>query len=96
MNIMKRLAAFFMAATVITISVSTHVYAEELPYDTYTYTYWEDIAITPRRMCQMAVSLGFLWEQRVLRNRRICVWRQMGLSMWQTQKIIGLSCLAQI
>lgn len=47
MNIMKRLAAFFMAATVITISVSTHVYAEELPYDTYTYTYWEDIAITP-------------------------------------------------
>lgn len=42
MNIMKRLAAFFMAATVITISVSTHVYAEELPYDTYTYTYWED------------------------------------------------------
>ncbi|GFI22387.1 hypothetical protein IMSAGC011_01162 [Lachnospiraceae bacterium] len=47
MNIMKRLAAFFMAATVITISVGTHVYAEELPYDTYTYTYWEDIAITP-------------------------------------------------
>lgn len=47
MNIMKRLAAFLMAAVVAAISVGACVHAEELPYDTYTYTYWEDIAITP-------------------------------------------------
>ncbi len=47
MNIMKRLAAFLMAAVVTAIHVGTCVHAEELPYDTYTYTYWEDIAITP-------------------------------------------------
>ncbi len=47
MNIMKRLAAFLMAAVVAAISVGACVHAEELPYDTYTYTYWGDIAITP-------------------------------------------------
>ena len=29
------------------LSAGECVYADELPYDTYTYTYWEDIAITP-------------------------------------------------
>ena len=47
MRIIKRLAAFLMAAVVTVTCIGVRVHAEELPYDTYTYTYWEDIAITP-------------------------------------------------
>lgn len=43
----QRIAAFLLAASVAVLSVGEHAHAEELPYDTYTYTYWEDIAITP-------------------------------------------------
>lgn len=47
MKNIKRIAAFLMAAAVTAISIGENVRADELPYDTYTYTYWEDIAITP-------------------------------------------------
>lgn len=47
MKKIKRFAALLMAAAVMTLGVGECVHAEELPYDTYTYTYWEDIAITP-------------------------------------------------
>ncbi len=47
MKRIKRFAAFLMAAAVTALGVGACVHAEELPYDTYTYTYWEDIAITP-------------------------------------------------
>lgn len=43
----KRFAALLVAAAVMALSAGECVYADELPYDTYTYTYWEDIAITP-------------------------------------------------
>ncbi len=47
-NIAKRLAASLFTATVLVTTVGgTAAYAEELPYDTYNYTYWEDIALTP-------------------------------------------------
>lgn len=47
MKKIKRFAVLLMAAAVMTLGVGECVHAEELPYDTYTYTYWEDIAITP-------------------------------------------------
>lgn len=47
MKNMKRFAAFLMAAAVTLMSVGLDVHAEELPYDTYAYSYWEDIALTP-------------------------------------------------
>lgn len=44
----KKLAASLVTAAVLVITVGgADVYAEELPYDTYNYTYWEDIALTP-------------------------------------------------
>ncbi len=47
-DIIKKLAAsLFTAAVLVTTAGGTIAYAEELPYDTYNYTYWEDIALTP-------------------------------------------------
>lgn len=47
-TIVKRLAAsLFATAVLVTTAGGTAAYAEELPYDTYNYTYWEDIALTP-------------------------------------------------
>lgn len=47
-DIIKKLAAsLFTAAALVTTAGGTVAYAEELPYDTYNYTYWEDIALTP-------------------------------------------------
>lgn len=46
-HLYKRIAAFLLAAVLITISIGETVHAEDLPYDTYTYSYWEDIALTP-------------------------------------------------
>lgn len=47
-TIIKRLAAsLFATAVLVTTAGGTAAYAEELPYDTYNYTYWEDIALTP-------------------------------------------------
>ncbi len=47
-DIIKKLAAsLFAAAVLVTTAGGTVAYAEELPYDTYNYTYWEDIALTP-------------------------------------------------
>ena len=47
-DIIKKLAAsLFTAAVLVTTVGGTVAYAEELPYDTYNYTYWEDIALTP-------------------------------------------------
>lgn len=47
MGKMKRIAALLMAAVIALISAGDIVHAEDLPYDTYTYSYWEDIALTP-------------------------------------------------
>ena len=47
-DIIKKLAASLFTVTVLATTVGgTVAYAEELPYDTYNYTYWEDIALTP-------------------------------------------------
>ncbi|MDE6387806.1 MAG: gluconolactonase [Lachnospiraceae bacterium] len=47
-NRMKKLTASLFTAAVLTVTVGgADAYAEELPYDTYNYTYWEDIALTP-------------------------------------------------
>lgn len=47
-DMIKKLAAsLFTAAVLVTTMGKTVAYAEELPYDTYNYTYWEDIALTP-------------------------------------------------
>ncbi len=47
-DIIKKLAvSLFTAAVFMTTAGGTVAYAEELPYDTYNYTYWEDIALTP-------------------------------------------------
>lgn len=48
MSLLKKLTASLFAATVLITTVGgATAYAEELPYDTYNYTYWEDIALTP-------------------------------------------------
>lgn len=45
---MKKLtASLFTAAVLMTTAGGMDAHAEELPYDTYNYTYWEDIALTP-------------------------------------------------
>ncbi|MBD5453247.1 MAG: gluconolactonase [Lachnospiraceae bacterium] len=46
-KIKKLAASLFTAAVLATTVGGTVAYAEELPYDTYNYTYWEDIALTP-------------------------------------------------
>lgn len=47
-NRMKKLtASLFTAALLMTTAGGMDARAEELPYDTYNYTYWEDIALTP-------------------------------------------------
>ena len=43
----QKAAALLLAAATVVISAGDTIYAQELPYDTYTYSYWEDIAITP-------------------------------------------------
>ncbi|MCM1267641.1 MAG: NHL repeat-containing protein [Bacteroidales bacterium] len=47
-TMIKRIAASLFAATALATTVGgMTVHAEELPYDTYNYTYWENIALTP-------------------------------------------------
>ena len=47
-NVIKKLtASLFAAIVLVTTAGGATAYAEELPYDTYNYTYWEDIALTP-------------------------------------------------
>lgn len=46
-RIKKLAASLFTAAVLAAAAGGTVAYAEELPYDTYNYTYWEDIALTP-------------------------------------------------
>lgn len=46
-NILKKLTASLFAAAVLATTAGGTAFAEELPYDTYNYTYWEDIALTP-------------------------------------------------
>lgn len=43
----QKAVALLLAAATMVLSVGDTIYAQELPYDTYTYSYWEDIAITP-------------------------------------------------
>ncbi|MCD7709074.1 MAG: NHL repeat-containing protein [Clostridiales bacterium] len=42
-----KLAALCMAALVAALVPMESLYADELPYETYTYDYWENIVITP-------------------------------------------------
>lgn len=47
-TMIKKLAASLLAVTALATTVGgMTVHAEELPYDTYNYTYWENIALTP-------------------------------------------------
>lgn len=47
-SLMKKLtASLFTAIVLVATAGGATAYAEELPYDTYNYTYWEDIALTP-------------------------------------------------
>lgn len=46
-KLLKRAAAFLLAAVLMLCSLGETAHAEDLPYDTYTYSYWEDIALTP-------------------------------------------------
>lgn len=44
---LKKIAASMLAAVVLVLTMGETAGAEELPYDTYNYSYWEDIALTP-------------------------------------------------
>ena len=58
-NIVNKLAAsLFTVAVMVTTVGGTDVYAEELPYDTYNYTYWEDIALTPAAYVPVGTVTG--------------------------------------
>lgn len=46
-NLLKRTAAFLLMSAVLFISLGERAYAEELPYDTYNYSYREYIVMTP-------------------------------------------------
>lgn len=56
---MKKLAAaLLMTAVLVTTVGEATAYAEELPYDTYNYTYWEDIALTPAAYVPVGTVTG--------------------------------------
>lgn len=56
---MKKLAAaLLMTAVLVTTVGGATAYAEELPYDTYNYTYWEDIALTPAAYVPVGTVTG--------------------------------------
>lgn len=46
-NRLKKIAASMLTAAVLVLTMGETARAEELPYDTYNYSYWEDIALTP-------------------------------------------------
>ena len=46
-HFVKRVSALFLAAATVVIGVGGMTGAEELPYTTYNYNYWEDIVYTP-------------------------------------------------
>lgn len=54
----KLTASLCAAATGALVLGGTTVYAEELPYDTYNYTYWEDIALTPAAYVPVGTVTG--------------------------------------
>ena len=73
MNLLKKLTASLFAATVLVATVGgATAYAEELPYDTYNYTYWEDIALTPAAyvptgtVTGVNLGAGDFWEPQDL------------------------------
>ena len=56
---MKKLTASLLAGAVLALTCTTSaVHAEELPYDTYNYTYWEDIALTPAAYVPVGTVTG--------------------------------------
>lgn len=46
-NVLKKIAASLLMTTLLFSMAGETAKAEELPYDTYNYSYWEDIALTP-------------------------------------------------
>lgn len=47
MNKMKQMIAFLLAACFVLLSIPTTVLADDIPYDTYNYDYWENAVETP-------------------------------------------------
>ena len=47
MNKMKRFIAFLLASCSVLLSIPATVLADEIPYDTYNYDYWENAVETP-------------------------------------------------
>ena len=55
----KKLTASLFAGTILAVTCAAPpVHAEELPYDTYNYTYWEDIALTPAAYVPVGTVTG--------------------------------------
>ncbi len=74
MNKMRQITAFLLTACFILLSIPTNVLADEVPYDTYNYDYWENAVETPAAYVPdgsiSGVSLGV---GNLLNPQDICV-----------------------